>query len=130
MSDLSEVKLSYRKIKALLQDPEKYAQAINLHYVSDQSPGITRIKRADTFEYFKSNRKIRNKTDLNRIRQLAIPPAWCEVWICGFENGHLQATGIDSKHRKQYKYHPLWSTLRNQTKFYRLYEFGRTTPAH
>lgn len=128
MSDVNEVKLSYRKIKTILQDPQKCAQAVNLHYVSDQSPGIIRVKRADAFEYFKSKRKVRNNPDLNRIRQLAIPPAWRDVWICSFDNGHLQATGIDSKNRKQYKHHPLWSTLRNQTKFYRLYEFGKALP--
>jgi len=60
---------------------------------------------------------------------LVIPPAWENVWICHLENGHLQATGVDVKNRKQYKYHSLWNALRNQTKFYRLYEFGKVLPS-
>ena len=63
-----------------------------------------------------------------RIRQLVIPPAWKNVWICSRPNGHLQATGIDALGRKQYRYHPLWSEFRNQTKFYQLIEFGKALP--
>jgi DNA topoisomerase-1 len=128
MVESNELTLSPRKIRAILQDPEKCAQAINLQYVTDQEPGIVRVKKGDEFEYVKNKRRLRNKLDLNRIHQLAIPPAWREVWICSLANGHLQATGIDSKNRKQYKYHPLWSKLRNQTKFYRLYDFGLALP--
>ncbi|MBA3972094.1 MAG: DNA topoisomerase IB, partial [Bacteroidetes bacterium] len=65
---------------------------------------------------------------LDRIKKLVIPPAWEQVWICIDENGHLQATGLDIKKRKQYKYHPLWNRLRNQTKFYRLNAFGKAIP--
>src|SRR5690606_2734874 len=68
------------------------------------------------------------QSDLHRIQSLAIPPAWEQVWICALANGHLQATGLDSCNRKQYKYHPLWQSLRNHTKFFRLYEFGQTLP--
>lgn len=128
MVESNELTLSPRKIRSILQDPEKCAQAINLQYVTDQEPGIVRVKKGDEFEYVKNKRRLRNKLDLNRIHQLAIPPAWREVWICSLANGHLQATGIDSKNRKQYKYHPLWSKLRNQTKFYRLYDFGLALP--
>lgn len=128
MVESNELTLSPRKIRSILQDPEKCAQAINLQYVTDQEPGIVRVKEGDEFEYVKNKRRLRNKLDLNRIHQLAIPPAWREVWICSLANGHLQATGIDSKNRKQYKYHPLWSKLRNQTKFYRLYDFGLALP--
>lgn len=63
-----------------------------------------------------------------RIKHLVIPPAWQNVWICRLENGHLQATGFDTKNRKQYKYHPDWNKLRNQTKFYRLHDFGKVLP--
>jgi len=63
-----------------------------------------------------------------RIRKLAIPPAWTKVWICTKANGHIQATGYDIRGRKQYKYHPQWSAVRNQTKFHRLYEFGKELP--
>jgi DNA topoisomerase-1 len=59
---------------------------------------------------------------------LAIPPSWSRVWICADEAGHIQATGFDLRNRKQYKYHPLWTALRNETKFHRLYEFGKALP--
>ncbi len=75
-----------------------------------------------------NNKVIRDPKQLERIRRLVIPPAWQQVWICPLENGHLQATGTDIKKRKQYKYHPLWNTLRNQTKFYRLHSFGKAMP--
>src|SRR5690606_23906226 len=68
------------------------------------------------------------RSTLERIKKLAIPPAWEEVWICSIDNGHLQATGFDVKKRKQYRYHPLWNSLRNHTKFYRLHEFGKAIP--
>jgi DNA topoisomerase I len=66
---------------------------------------------------------------LQRIKSLVIPPAWEDVWICLLENGHLQATGIDVKKRKQYRYHSQWSMLRSLTKFYHTYEFGKVLPA-
>ena len=58
-----------------------------------------------------------------------IPPAWTQVWICADDKGHIQATGLDLRRRKQYRYHPLWNSLRNETKFHRLYEFGKVLPA-
>jgi DNA topoisomerase I len=75
------------------------------------------------------NKALKDKTDLQRIRSLVIPPAWENVWVCSLENGHLQATGLDAMKRKQYRYHPLWNQLRNQTKFYRMLQFGKALPA-
>jgi len=71
---------------------------------------------------------VRDKETLGRIKALAIPPAWTDVWICPFANGHLQATGRDSKRRKQYKYHPKWRAERDVTKFDRMAEFGQMLP--
>ena len=72
---------------------------------------------------------VNDKNTLQRIKSLVIPPAWEHVWICTLPNGHLQVTGVDVKNRKQYKYHSLWNSFRNQTKFFRLYEFGKALPA-
>ncbi|MET0356648.1 MAG: hypothetical protein ABW044_07695, partial [Cellvibrio sp.] len=124
-----DIKISNKKIKSILHDPEKTAKAINLVYVQDTQPGIHRIKKNDAFVYLSGKKQIRDKTTLERIKKLVLPPAWEEVWICNLDNGHLQATGIDAKKRKQYKYHSLWNALRNQTKFYCLHEFGKTIPA-
>jgi DNA topoisomerase-1 len=73
-------------------------------------------------------KKVTDKAILQRIKSLVIPPAWENVWICPLENGHLQVTGTDIKKRKQYKYHSLWNSLRNHTKYYRLLEFGKVLP--
>jgi DNA topoisomerase-1 len=128
MPDSKRIKLPLKKIKKILQDPKKTAQAINLVYVNDQQPGISRLRKRNNFYYFSGNEQINDAKVLERIRKLVIPPAWENVWICDLENGHLQVTGIDAKKRKQYKYHSLWNTLRNQTKFYRMHEFGKAIP--
>jgi DNA topoisomerase-1 len=128
-ADVKEIKISARKIKSILYDAEKTAKAVNLVYVQDTQPGINRVKKGDAFIYFAGNKQLRDKTALDRIKKLVIPPAWEDVWICNLENGHLQATGIDVKKRKQYKYHAHWNALRNQTKFYCLHEFGKNIPA-
>lgn len=124
-----DIKISNRKIKSILNDASKSAAAINLIYVNDAQPGIARIKNGENFHYFLGKRKVQDKAVLDRIKKLVIPPAWEDVWICDLDNGHLQATGIDAKKRKQYKYHVLWNVLRNLTKFYRLYEFGKAIPS-
>jgi DNA topoisomerase I len=123
-----EINLNNRQLKAIINDPEKTASAVNLVYVNDQLPGIRRVKRGKSFIYLDGKKSLRDKKLLLRIQSLVIPPAWENVWICKLENGHLQATGLDIKRRKQYRYHPLWNTLRNHTKFYRLYAFGKTIP--
>jgi DNA topoisomerase-1 len=123
------LKISRRKIRSIGTDPEKTAMAVNLVYVSDTQPGITRIKNGDKYEYFYKDKKIEDDEELLRIKHLAIPPAWENVWICKIENGHLQATGIDVRKRKQYKYHTQWNAARNHTKFYRLLDFGKVLPS-
>ncbi|WP_039917220.1 DNA topoisomerase IB [Cellvibrio mixtus] len=123
------IKIPAKKIIAALNDPQKSAQAINLVYVQDSQAGISRIKRGNGFCYYLGKKELRNKAILDRIKKLVIPPAWKNVWICQHENGHLQATGVDTLNRKQYRYHNLWNSFRNTTKFYRLYDFGKTVPA-
>lgn len=122
-------KLNKRNIRAIIRNPEKSAEAVNLVYVRDTVPGIKRVKRGRDFIYLHKNKPVKDPAILSRIKSLVIPPAWENVWICTLTNGHLQATGVDVKKRKQYKYHSSWSDLRNQTKFYRLLEFGKAIPA-
>ena len=123
------LQLPKRKIKSILCNPEKSAQAVNLVYVHDTVPGIRRIKTGKSFNYIlEDTNPITDDNNLKRIKSLVIPPAWESVWICDLPNGHLQATGIDVKKRKQYRYHPLWNSLRNHTKYFRLYQFGKVLP--
>src|SRR5262249_6417024 len=128
MKTTTGFKLPKRKLKGLLQDTEKSAEVINLVYVSDKDAGIEREKQGKDFIYIKKGKRITDKMEIARIKKLVIPPAWENVWICSLPNGHLQATGFDSKKRKQYLYHPLWSEFRNQTKFYQLLSFGKKLP--
>ncbi len=100
-----------------------------LYYVCEQGAGITRERTPEGFIYrLPSGRAVRNKTTLERIRGLAVPPAWRDVWICADPDGHLQATGRDSRGRKQYKYHQAWRDLRDAGKFERMAAFGRALP--
>jgi len=125
---ISQLKPS--KILKIMKDPEKSAQAVKLVYTSDsEKSGITRKKRNNKYQYFLEGKRISSKEEIDRINKLVIPPAWENVWICTLENGHLQATGLDAKNRKQYRYHPLWNALRNHTKFYRMLQFGQTLPS-
>lgn len=123
-----EIRITEKKLQSLLHDPEKTAKAAHLIYVHDNEPGILRKKKGEKFSYVSEGKTIRDTETLIRIKSLVLPPAWQNVWICKLENGHLQATGTDVRGRKQYKYHPLWNTFRNQTKFYRLHEFGASMP--
>lgn len=125
----AEKSISKKRIKAISKDPQKTAAAIDLVYVQDNQPGIERVKSSKGFTYKLNGKKISNHAVLERIKSLVIPPAWEHVWICALDNGHLQATGMDIKNRKQYKYHPHWNALRNHTKYYRLLEFGNALPA-
>ncbi|MFT3933513.1 MAG: DNA topoisomerase IB [Chitinophagaceae bacterium] len=111
------------------KDYEEAAIAAHLLYVKDNSPGIIRLKKGKGFAYYLHNKPLKDKKAIDRIRKLVIPPAWVNVWICPTPNGHIQATGIDLRKRKQYRYHALWNQLRNETKFHRLYEFGKILPA-
>jgi len=128
METVTEIKLSKRKLATLFNDTAKSAEAINLLYVADNQEGIIRKKSGTGFTYLFNNKAVTDEATLLRIKRLVIPPAWQQVWICAKENGHLQVTGLDTKNRKQYKYHPLWNALRNQTKFNHLYDFGKALP--
>jgi len=101
-----------------------------LVYVSDDEvPGIRRLRRGASFVYrLPDGRPLRDVQQLARIRRLAIPPAYSQVWICPLPHGHLQATGRDARGRKQYRYHPDWRAARDETKFDRMLEFGAALP--
>ena len=106
------------------------AEKAGLEYVNDGEPGIRRQKRGTGFTYLDSSGKtVRDPYDLARIRSLAIPPAWIDVWICSSEHGHLQATGRDAKGRKQYRYHIDFIAVRDSAKYERLVEFAKALPA-
>ena len=110
-------------------DPQESAKAANLRYVSDSRPGITRRKAGKGFTYTDpKGQKLTDPKELARIKALAIPPAWTEVWISPYPNGHIQATGRDDKGRKQYRYHARWQEVRNETKYNRMIEFGHALP--
>ncbi len=105
------------------------ARAIGLRYVSADAPGISRRKAGRGFAYaHASGRTVRDEATLGRIRALAIPPAWTEVWICTDPDGHLQATGRDARGRRQYRYHPRFRARRDRGKFARLLRFGEQLP--
>ena len=89
-----------------LEDPQKAALHGGLHYPGDASEGIRRLRRGKGFRYELKERVIRDDNVLARIRALAIPPAWTEVWISPDDRGHIVATGRDARGRKQYRYHP------------------------
>ena len=110
-------------------DPLVSARAAGLRYTTDARPGIRRVRHGAAFRYFApSGRRVTNQADLARIRSLVIPPAWEDVWISTDPNGHLQATGRDARGRKQYRYHPKWRVIRDETKFYRLIGFAKALP--
>lgn len=105
------------------------AQQAGLRYSSDAHPGIRRLHAPGGFAYRDPGGKlVRDPESLARIKRLAIPPAWTEVWICPDPNGHLQATGRDARGRKQYRYHPHWREVRDETKYNRMIAFGRALP--
>lgn len=111
-------------------DPRDAAETAGLRYVSDEEPGIRRKKSGKGFTYTgPDGRKVDGKATLERIRSLAIPPAYTDVWICAKANGHLQATGRDAKGRKQYRYHPAFREVRESTKYEHMLEFARGLPA-
>jgi DNA topoisomerase I len=123
------IELSHKEFLKIDKDYSKAAKVADLIYVNDKEPGINRHKKGKGFVYIYDNKPLKEKAEIERIRKLAIPPAWTNVWICPNENGHIQATGFDIRGRKQYRYHAMWNTLRNETKFHRLYEFGKVLPS-
>jgi len=118
-------RLESRKIH---QNYKRTAEVASLEYVNDSMPGIVRQRKGTGFSFTIQNAVVRDKEILARIKRLVIPPAWTNVWICLRSNGHIQVTGYDVRGRKQYKYHEQWNVIRNQTKFHRLYEFGKELP--
>jgi DNA topoisomerase-1 len=112
------------------QSPDLAAAAAGLRYVNDGEPGIRREPAEDGFRYSAPDgAEIADEGELKRIKSLGIPPAWSDVWICADAEGHLQATGRDARGRKQYRYHPRWREVRDETKYERLSAFGRALPA-
>ncbi|SNS10239.1 DNA topoisomerase-1 [Noviherbaspirillum humi] len=115
---------------ALAEEPVQAARLVGLRYVTDSQPGISRQRAGDGFRYLDADGAvIRDEDTLARIRALAIPPAWTDVWICARDNGHLQATGRDAKGRKQYRYHSRWRSVRDDAKYGRMIQFGQALPA-
>jgi DNA topoisomerase-1 len=123
------ISINRRKLKSLVLNGMKSAEAVNLIYVSDNQNGITRERDGDEFVYKLNGKHIVDEEILVRIKSMVIPPAWENVWICTNPNGHLQAVGVDAFGRKQYRYHPLWNALRNETKFSQLDDFGKALPS-
>lgn len=123
-----EFDLSHKQFLKIDKDYERAAAVVDLVYVRDSSPGIVRQGGKNGFEYFYRGKQVTDADTLARIKKLVIPPAWREVWICNKPNGHIQATGLDARGRKQYRYHALWSKVRSETKFHRLFEFGKALP--
>ena len=110
-------------------DGSAQAAAAGLLYVSDADPGFARRRAGRGFSYRDADgATVRDRPVIERIRALAIPPAWTSVWICSTPRGHLQATGRDARGRKQYRYHPDWQQLRGQVRFARLADFGQALP--
>jgi DNA topoisomerase-1 len=119
-----------RAVSAPPDDPAvEAAHDAGLVYVVDEAPGIRRKRSGRGFSYTGPDGKtISDKSDLRRIKALAVPPAWTDVWICPSPRGHIQATGRDARGRKQYRYHRTWRQTRDQTKYDRMIAFGEALP--
>ena len=111
-------------------DPHAAARAAHLRYVSDHKPGITRVRRDDEWQFIDTDGSVITDPDtIARIKKLAIPPAYTDVWICRDPRGHLQAVGRDARSRKQYRYHAKWREVRDEAKYGKMLVFGRVLPA-
>src|SRR5256884_9832087 len=116
-----------RKHPQAAQDPGQAAKVAGLRYVRDDTPGIRRVRHGKAFRYLRPGGKpLLRPPDLKRIRSLAIPPAWTDVWICPDPAGHLQAPGRDDRHRKQFRYHPRWRDIRDENKYARMIAFAKS----
>ena len=116
--------------KIIVSDSVEAAKSSGLRYVTDDVPGFRRRRSGPTFRYFDQNdRPIKDKEEIARIKALAIPPAWTDVWISPYGNSHLQATGRDARGRKQHRYHKRWRETRDQTKYDRMILVGQKLPA-
>ncbi len=110
-------------------EPAALAELAGLQYVCDEEPGLYRRKAGKGFCYVDAHgQRVRRRRTLQRIESLVIPPAWTDVWICKYEDGHLQATGRDEQQRKQYIYHERWREMSNLAKFRRMLDFGLVLP--
>src|SRR5256714_10386158 len=117
------------QLAQITNDPVEVAEEAGLRYVSDEQPGYTRKRKGKSFQYFDTAGKlIRDETRLLRIRRLAIPPAYRQVWICPLSNGHIQAIGRDDRGRKQYRYHERWRSIRDENKYDRILTFAAALP--
>ncbi len=123
------MKLPPRQLRILKRDHKKSAHAVDLRHVRDSMAGIERIRHGRNFRYRYKGAPVKDEETLARIKKLAIPPAWTDVWICPHPKGHLQATGKDARGRKQYRYHADWALVRSRTKFHHMLEFGMRIPA-
>ncbi|RMB57668.1 DNA topoisomerase IB [Dokdonia sinensis] len=122
------MKLSTKDIQKIIKNPEHTAIMADLIYVGKEHFTLSRKRNKEDFEYYHRDKPLTKEEQLNRIKNLVIPPAWNNVKIAEPLNGHLQVVGRDAKNRKVYRYHPLWSKLRNQTKFFKLAAFGNILP--
>ncbi len=110
-------------------DPRAAAKAARLRYVHHQKPGLRRERDGDHWRFYKPDgTEVTAEEDVARIRKLAIPPAYTDVWICPDPRGHLQAVGRDARGRKQYRYHPRWRQVRDESKYSKMLVFGRVLP--
>jgi DNA topoisomerase I len=117
-------------LQTAIEDAPAAARAAGLRYVNDAMPGILRRRDGDSVRYVDADgAEVRDEATLARIKSLAIPPAWTDVWICARDNGHLQATGRDARGRKQYRYHPRWRAVRDEVKYERMISFGKALPS-
>jgi DNA topoisomerase-1 len=118
-----------KKLEKIGRDPKNTAKAVGLRYVSDSTPGYTRKKAGKGWSYLDADGKVvKDKELIERFNKLVIPPAYTNVWISPYENGHLQFTGTDAAGRKQYRYHAHWNKIRNQSKYHRLQTFAAHLP--
>ena len=112
-----------------IHDPKAAARAAKLRYVNDSKPGITRERVGDGWRFLKpGGTVVTDEDDVARIKKLAIPPAYTDVWICPDPRGHLQAVGRDARGRKQYRYHARWREVRDEAKYSKMLVFGRVLP--
>lgn len=122
-------KKAHLLMTTICTDPPEVAREAGLRYVCDITAGIRRIKKGTHFRYLAPDgSRITESKTIDRIRSLAIPPAWTDVWICPSANGHIQATGRDARNRKQYRYHAKWRAIRDETKYDRISLFGLVLP--
>ncbi|MBV8093270.1 MAG: DNA topoisomerase IB [Acetobacteraceae bacterium] len=113
----------------IVADPQTAAKEAGLRYVSDRQPGIRRERTPEGFVYRNPDGSpVADEKTLERIKKLAIPPAYEQVWICRIPNGHLQAVGRDARGRKQYRYHARWRAVRDENKYEKMLAFGRLLP--